>query len=127
MANVNLTWVSAGYGWLVVVIPIIVAAPAYFSGGLTFGQLMMSVGAFNQVNTALRWYVSNFGPIAEWRATLMRVTDFRQALTTMGDDIDLKETDRLRAQRAGHADARERDDRRQDRRGDRPVRRLPAA
>ncbi|MDM9649735.1 ABC transporter ATP-binding protein/permease [Rhizobium sp. S163] len=92
MANVNLTWVSAGYGWLVVVIPIIVAAPAYFSGGLTFGQLMMSVGAFNQVNTALRWYVSNFGPIAEWRATLMRVTDFRQALTTMGDDVDLKET-----------------------------------
>jgi putative ATP-binding cassette transporter len=84
--------VSAGYGWLVVVIPIIVAAPAYFSGGLTFGQLMMSVGAFNQVNTALRWYVSNFGPIAEWRATLMRVTDFRQALTTMGDDVDLKET-----------------------------------
>ncbi len=91
MANVNLTWVSAGYGWLVVVIPIIVAAPAYFSGGLTFGQLMMSVGAFNQVNTALRWYVSNFGPIAEWRATLMRVTDFRQALTSMGDDHNLKE------------------------------------
>ncbi|KQV73082.1 ABC transporter ATP-binding protein/permease [Rhizobium sp. Root1220] len=91
MATVNLTWVSAGYGWLVVVIPIIVAAPAYFSGGLTFGQLMMSVGAFNQVNTALRWYVSNFGPIAEWRATLMRVTDFRQALTTMGDKVDLKE------------------------------------
>ncbi|KRB62866.1 glycosyl transferase family 1 [Rhizobium sp. Root708] len=92
MANVNLTWVSAGYGWLVVVIPIIVAAPAYFSGGLTFGELMMSVGAFNQVNTALRWYVANFGPIAEWRATLMRVTDFRQALTDMSDDLNLKET-----------------------------------
>ncbi|MBZ9790776.1 ABC transporter ATP-binding protein/permease [Rhizobium sp. 3T7] len=92
MANVNLTWVSAGYGWLVVVIPIIVAAPAYFSGGLTFGQLMVSVGAFNQVNTALRWYVANFGPIAEWRATLMRVTDFRQALTTMSDEINLRGT-----------------------------------
>ncbi|CDM59708.1 MULTISPECIES: ABC transporter ATP-binding protein/permease [Rhizobium] len=92
MANVNLTWVSAGYGWLVVVIPIIVAAPAYFSGGLTFGELMVSVGAFNQVNTALRWYVANFGPIAEWRATLMRVTDFRQALTTMSDEINLRGT-----------------------------------
>lgn len=91
MANTNLTWVSAGYGWLVIVIPIIVAAPAYFSGGLTFGQLMMSVGAFNQVNTALRWYVANFGPIAEWRATLMRVTDFRQALQEMDDDFDLKD------------------------------------
>ncbi|WP_170277769.1 ABC transporter ATP-binding protein/permease [Rhizobium laguerreae] len=90
MANTNLTWVSAGYGWLVIVIPIIVAAPAYFSGGLTLGQLMMSVGAFNQVNTALRWYVANFGPIAEWRATLMRVTDFRQALVEMEEDFNLK-------------------------------------
>lgn len=92
MANTNLTWVSAGYGWLVIVIPIIVAAPAYFSGGLTLGQLMMSVGAFNQVNTALRWYVANFGPIAEWRATLMRVTDFRQALVDMEEDFDLKDS-----------------------------------
>ncbi|MBB3594578.1 putative ATP-binding cassette transporter [Rhizobium sp. BK529] len=91
MANTNLTWVSAGYGWLVIVIPIIVAAPAYFSGGLTFGQLMVSVGAFNQVNTALRWYVANFGPIAEWRATLMRVTDFRQALQEMDDGFDVKD------------------------------------
>ncbi|OWV71407.1 glycosyl transferase family 1 [Rhizobium sp. R634] len=92
MANTNLTWVSAGYGWLVIVIPIIVAAPAYFSGGLTLGQLMMSVGAFNQVNTALRWYVANFGPIAEWRATLMRVTDFRQALLDMDEDFDVKDS-----------------------------------
>ncbi|MBB3313953.1 putative ATP-binding cassette transporter [Rhizobium sp. BK196] len=91
MANTNLTWVSAGYGWLVIVIPIIVAAPAYFSGGLTFGQLMMSVGAFNQVNTALRWYVANFGPIAEWRATLMRVTDFRQALQEMDDGFKFED------------------------------------
>ena len=46
----------------------------------------MVVGAFNQVNTALRWYVANFGPIAEWQATLMRVTDFREAVLEM--DID---------------------------------------
>lgn len=85
IANTNLTWVSASYGWMVLVIPILVAAPAYFSGGLTLGQLMMVVGAFNQVNTALRWYVQNFGPIAEWRATLMRVTDFRQAVLEMDD------------------------------------------
>jgi putative ATP-binding cassette transporter len=85
IANTNLTWVSASYGWMVLVIPILVAAPAYFSGGLTFGQLMVAVGAFNQVNTALRWYVANFGPIAEWRATLMRVTDFRQAVIEMDE------------------------------------------
>ncbi|NLR99342.1 ABC transporter ATP-binding protein/permease [Rhizobium sp. P38BS-XIX] len=92
IANTNLTWVSAGYGWLVLIIPILVAAPAYFSGGLTFGQLMVAVGAFNQVNTALRWYVANFGPIAEWRATLMRVTDFRKALTEMDDKPPMPHT-----------------------------------
>ena len=92
ITNTNLTWVSAGYGWLVLIIPILVAAPAYFSGGLTFGQLMVAVGAFNQVNSALRWYVANFGPIAEWRATLMRVTDFRKALTEMDDKTPMPHT-----------------------------------
>jgi putative ATP-binding cassette transporter len=92
IANTNLTWVSASYGWMVLVIPILVAAPAYFAGGLSLGQLMMAVGAFNQVNTALRWYVANFGPIAEWRATLMRVTDFRQALVDMDISRDLPNT-----------------------------------
>lgn len=82
-ANTNLTWVSAGFGWLSQVAPIIIAAPVYFSGQITFGGLMMAVGAFNQVNLALRWYVTNFGQIADWRATLGRVTSFRHALQEM--------------------------------------------
>src|SRR5262249_7302961 len=43
-ALANLTWVSAGFGWLALVAPIIIASPMYFSGGLTFGGLMMAVG-----------------------------------------------------------------------------------
>jgi len=76
----NLTWITAGYGWLMLVGPILVAAPAYFSGTLTFGGLMMAVGAFNQVQLSLRWYVDNFSSIADWRATLLRVAEFRRAL-----------------------------------------------
>ena len=83
MALTHLTWVSSGYGWLAVVAPILIAAPVYFSGNLTFGGLMMAVGAFNQVNTALRWYIDNFGPIASWKATLQRVSVFRNALIQM--------------------------------------------
>jgi putative ATP-binding cassette transporter len=79
-ALTNLTWVSSGFGWLALVAPIIIASPMYFSGELTFGGLMMAVGAFNQVNTALRWYVANFSVIADWRATLARVSFFRNAL-----------------------------------------------
>jgi len=82
-ALANLTWVSAGFGWLALVAPIIIASPMYFSGGLSFGGLMMAVGAFNQVNQALRWYVNNFSVIADWRATLTRVSSFRNALLAM--------------------------------------------
>jgi vitamin B12/bleomycin/antimicrobial peptide transport system ATP-binding/permease protein len=40
----------------------------------------MVVGAFNQVQQALRWFVDNFPRIADWRATLLRVVTFREAL-----------------------------------------------
>ena len=76
----NLTWVTAGYGWLTIVAPILVAAPLYFSGSLTFGGLMMAAGAFTQVQSSLRWFVDNFSAIADWRATLLRVASFRRAM-----------------------------------------------
>lgn len=90
MGLTHLTWVSAGYGWLAIVAPILIAAPVYFSGNLTFGGLMMAVGAFNQVNVALRWYIDNFGPIASWKATLQRVSIFRNALIQM-DSVERHE------------------------------------
>jgi putative ATP-binding cassette transporter len=76
----ELTWVTAGYGWLTLVAPILVAAPAYFAGTLTFGGLMMAAGAFTQMQSSLRWFVDNFSTIADWRATLLRVADFRRAM-----------------------------------------------
>ena len=79
-AQINLSWVTDTYGWITVVAPILVAAPVYFAGDISFGGLMMAVGAFNQVHSSLRWFVNNIGGIADWRATLMRVADFRIAL-----------------------------------------------
>jgi putative ATP-binding cassette transporter len=76
----RLTWVTSGYGWLAIVVPIVVAAPGYFDGELSFGALMMVVGAFNQVQSSLRWFVDNLAQIADWRATLLRVVAFRNAL-----------------------------------------------
>ncbi|MBZ9655431.1 ABC transporter ATP-binding protein/permease [Phyllobacterium lublinensis] len=79
-ALTQLTWVTSGYGWITIVAPILVAAPVYFAGNLSFGGLMAAIGAFNQVHDALKWFVNNFGAIADWRATLLRVTSFRQAV-----------------------------------------------
>jgi len=41
---------------------------------------MMAAGAFTQVQASLRWFVDNFSSIADWRATLLRVANFRHAL-----------------------------------------------
>jgi putative ATP-binding cassette transporter len=98
-ATTRLAWITAGYGWFTIVAPILVAAPSYLTGEMSFGELMLVVGAFNQVQTSLRWFVDNFSSIADWRATLLRVASFRGALVTMdslGEStsrIDLQETE----------------------------------
>lgn len=84
-AMVRLNWVTAGYGWVTVVAPFIIAAPVYFAGDVSFGGLMMAVGAFNQVHASLRWFVDNIGGITDWRATLMRVAAFRSAMLKVDD------------------------------------------
>ncbi len=83
----RLTWITSGYGWIAIVVPIVVASPGYFSGGLTIGGLMMVVGAFNQVQSSLRWFVDQFPSIADWRATLHRVSAFKAAVDKV-DAID---------------------------------------
>ena len=76
----RLTWVTAGYGWITLVVPILVATPLYFAGSLSFGGLMMAAAAFTQLQSSLRWFVDNFSTIADWRATLLRVAMFRRAV-----------------------------------------------
>ena len=83
----RLQWVTSGYGWFTLVAPILVAAPVYFAGNLSFGGMMVAVGAFNQVQGALRWFVDNFNTIADWRATLLRVANFRHAMVRL-DQLD---------------------------------------
>jgi putative ATP-binding cassette transporter len=90
----NLTWITAGYGWFTLVAPILVAAPLYFAGNLTFGGLMLASGAFMQVQSSLRWFVDNFSTIADWRATLLRVATFRRAVidTDVMHDVENRVT-----------------------------------
>lgn len=90
-ALARLTWITSGYGWIAIMVPIVVASPGYFNGGLTLGGMMMVVGAFNQVQASLRWFVDHFPEIADWRATLQRVSAFKAAvarLEQIDDSID---------------------------------------
>lgn len=90
----NLTWITAGYGWFTLAAPILVAAPLYFAGNISFGGLMLASGAFMQVQSSLRWFVDNFSTIADWRATLLRVASFRRAIidTDVLHDIESRIT-----------------------------------
>jgi vitamin B12/bleomycin/antimicrobial peptide transport system ATP-binding/permease protein len=80
--HTNLEWVTAGFGWVTQVAPILVAAPLYFTGKVSFGGLMMAAAAFTQAQSSLRWFVDNFSVIADWRATLLRVANFRHSVLT---------------------------------------------
>ncbi|MBJ6127012.1 SbmA/BacA-like family transporter [Microvirga splendida] len=87
-ALARLTWITSGYGWLAIVVPILAAAPGYFAGRLSFGEMMMVVGAFGMVQGSLRYFVDNFPKIADWRSALLRIATFRQAALDLDRTIE---------------------------------------
>ena len=94
----RLTWITAGYGWLAIIAPIIAASPGFFGGDMTLGGLMVAAGAFTQVQQSLRWFVDNFNTIADWLATLRRVASFRRALIGLSEpDVGVGLIERARS------------------------------
>lgn len=75
-----LTWFQSGYGQIANIFPYVVAAPRYFAGSIKLGGLMQIGSAFGQVQDASSWFVSAYGDLAEWRATVDRLTTFRLAM-----------------------------------------------
>lgn len=61
-----------GYNQVAVVFPIVVAAPRYFAGQIPLGGLTRTAGAFNQVQSAMSWFVNAYISLASWRATVER-------------------------------------------------------
>jgi ABC-type uncharacterized transport system fused permease/ATPase subunit len=55
-ANARLTFVTAAYGWLTTIAPILAAAPGYFGGNLTFGELMGCRGVLSSADIATMVY-----------------------------------------------------------------------
>jgi vitamin B12/bleomycin/antimicrobial peptide transport system ATP-binding/permease protein len=72
----RLTWFSAGYGQLANVFPLLAASPRYFAGQLQLGGLMQTAQAFGQVQGALSWFIDAYPRLADWRATVQRLTAF---------------------------------------------------
>ncbi len=76
----TLTWFRAGYNQIAIIFPFVVAAPRYFAGGIQLGGLMQTSSAFGQVQEALSWFVNAYTQLADWKATVDRLTTFRSAM-----------------------------------------------
>ena len=76
----RLTSFTSGFGQVAVIFPLIVAAPRYFAHTIELGQLTQTAGAFNQVQSALSWFVDAYSTIAQWKATVDRLTSFTAAM-----------------------------------------------
>lgn len=89
-----LTWFQAGYGQIANIFPYVVAAPRYFAGSIKLGGLMQIGSAFGQLQDASSWFVSAYADLAEWRATVERLTTFRLAIEK--SQKDSKHTSQLK-------------------------------
>jgi vitamin B12/bleomycin/antimicrobial peptide transport system ATP-binding/permease protein len=76
----RLTYFTAGYGQAAWIFPSVVAAPRYFRGELELGGLMQTIGAFNQLQDSLSFFVQSYKQIAEWCSVVERLSGFERAL-----------------------------------------------
>ena len=53
-----------GYAQLAIIVPLVMAAPRYFSGAMQLGGLMQTISAFGRVQDALSYFVDSYDTIA---------------------------------------------------------------
>jgi vitamin B12/bleomycin/antimicrobial peptide transport system ATP-binding/permease protein len=76
----RLLFFTQSYSQASVIFPYVLAAPAYFSGAMQLGSLMQTASAFNSVQEALSYFISAYRQMAEWRAIVVRLTGFEEAI-----------------------------------------------
>jgi putative ATP-binding cassette transporter len=76
---------TAFYSQLAVIFPFVVAAPRYFAGGIQLGGLMQIADSFGRVQDAMSWFINSYSSLAEWKATVDRLTSFHQAIVNASE------------------------------------------
>lgn len=71
---------TSGYEQIAGIFPFVVSSPRYFSGQITLGGLTQIAGAFARVQVALSWFISQYQELAKWRATVVRLAGFQDAV-----------------------------------------------
>lgn len=72
----HLNFYVNGYAQLAVIVPLILAAPRYFSGAIQLGGLMQTISAFGRVQDALSYFVDAYDTIAQLASVINRLAGF---------------------------------------------------
>ncbi len=70
-----------GYSTFSVIAPIAAASPRYFAGLIQLGDLIQIGTVFGQVQGPMSWIVSQYSALVGLRATIERLTGFKEAVT----------------------------------------------
>ena len=74
----HLNFYVNGYGQLAVIVPLIMAAPRYFSKEIQLGGLMQISSAFGRVQDALSFFVDSYDTLASLAAIISRLAGFTE-------------------------------------------------
>ena len=74
----HLNFYVNGYAQLAVIVPLVMAAPRYFSGAMQLGGLMQTISAFGRVQDALSYFVDSYDTIASLAAVVNRLAGFTE-------------------------------------------------
>lgn len=87
--HARITWITNASGPMIPIVPLLFAAPKYFAGQFTLGEVVQLAAAFVQVQFAISWIVDNYNRLSEWFASARRVMDIVDAC----DGIDQRFAD----------------------------------
>lgn len=97
----NLTLLTGGIGQANGIVPLLVAAPAFFAGRMTLGGVTETGIAYGQVSGALSWFVDAYQEIAAWRASIERLSTFREKLEETRAEVERPDAVRVEEGVAG--------------------------
>ena len=78
----HLNFYVNGYSQLAVIVPLIMAAPRYFSKEIQLGGLMQISSAFGRVQDALSFFVDSYDTLASLAAIIHRLDGFTEHMNT---------------------------------------------
>jgi putative ATP-binding cassette transporter len=72
----TLTFFTAGYNQIAVILPYAILARPFFTGQIPLGTLMQTAGAFGQVQASFSFFVNSYARLAEWKSVVDRLSEF---------------------------------------------------